>query len=219
MKRYTWVLLSVGFAVSVWFKDVPLPWWVRLAISGFFVLTALQHLASLERPGSQHRWRNRRGWVALLAVSIAVGACRPAAEGNPMPVVVEVSEGQYTVLVPVCAASDGVVRFDVSSEDDDYIDTRGTQEVRSERLVRMVVSDSTLRDGSFNDAEVRVLAEAGGPITVDDVEWLVITTTRGFAQWSPTRSALELNSAYLVIGDRAPVSTGANPTELRTWCG
>ncbi|MFN6119999.1 MAG: hypothetical protein ACK5CE_10275 [Actinomycetes bacterium] len=53
MKRYTWVLLSVGFAVSVWFKDVPLPWWVRLAISGFFVLTALQHLASLKRPGSQ----------------------------------------------------------------------------------------------------------------------------------------------------------------------
>ena len=155
----------------------------------------------------------------MLAVSIAVGACRPAAEGNPMPVVVEVSDGQYTVLVPVCAASDGVVRFDVSSADDDYIETRGTQEVRSERLVRLVVSDSTLRDGSFNDAEVRVLAEAGGPITVDDVEWLVITTTRGFAQWSPTRSALEPNSAYLVIGDRAPVSTGANPTELRTWCG
>ena len=156
----------------------------------------------------------------LVAVLAAVGfvlGCGPPAEGVPMPVLVtQLDGGAFMVSVPVCEGADVIARFDLFWSSDS-LSTRGVGSEAGRRVVELIVDDVTMRDGSFNAAEVRALTGPGpdGTDTAGSVTYVVVTTTRGLAAWHP-RVVSEIGREVVVTGRGLTADQSADA--LERWC-
>lgn len=168
-------------------------------------------------------WR-RTALVAVgAAASVFFTACSPTAESIPMPVVIRSTDtGGWEVVAPVCSADgseDGIASFDLFG-DGGEIENRGARDDESRRLVRLVVDPKTIRDGSFNRAEVRVVSRKGNvgdPASLDDV---FVSTARGFAEWDMADIDLSGGQVWVVRGrdDPVEVSEATADRRLSSWC-
>lgn len=158
--------------------------------------------------------------------TLALGGCRPAAQDNPLPLIVHVLPAQegLQIEVPLCRG-DVVVSATVVSSLDAYRDARWIARPDSELPERTAVlrfSRETLNDASFNPDELKPLKEDdrgafGAPSEMSIVQ---VTTSRGTASLKTHALADGAVALWVVRGNDTPtpITEDAARTVLDGWC-
>jgi mRNA-degrading endonuclease toxin of MazEF toxin-antitoxin module len=154
----------------------------------------------------------------VVAVGLGAASCRPPSESHPMPVIVrsDTANAGWVVVVPVCGASDQVTSFDLS-HGDTVNESRSTGESGPRRLVELHVNADTLRLGTFNPDEVKVVSNRGKLSDPSDLT-AFLTTAKGYAQFNTHALGESAGVQYLVTGRSPPAVTDGDTSALDLWC-
>lgn len=156
--------------------------------------------------------------VAAIVVVLSV-SCRPAAEANPMPVVITMGESEWVLQVPACAGRDGIARFDLTA-DSTTSEGRAEGDREDERVIQSIVSPATMSDGSYDPGEAKVITNEGEIGTDPFALAVFVSTAKGFAEFDVADIVERVGpSGTAVITGRDQATEGLPEVQwAEEWC-
>jgi hypothetical protein len=145
--------------------------------------------------------------------------------GDPMPVIAQATAdgGGWTLQVPICGADDGIAGFTYASSGGanpkDNIGTRGSPRAGSTRIAVLTVSATTIRDGTINPDEVKVVSTIGTPDP--NAGDFSLRTVHGYTQGTidlANLADLADGTALLFRGDEQPETVNPAAVDLLAFC-
>jgi hypothetical protein len=165
--------------------------------------------------------------VLIVAVAtLALGGCRPAAQDNPLPLIVHVLPAQegLQIEVPLCRG-DLLVRASVFGRPDSYRSTEWVKRSEAElpeRVAWLAFTSETLPGGTFNADELQPRKDVAKGVfeSPSDIRAVQVVTSRGSSELTVTQIGDGAVTLWVVRGNDTPtpITEDAGRTVLDEWC-
>ena len=167
----------------------------------------------------------RAVFIAAVA-TLALGGCRPAAQDNPLPLIVHVLPAQegLQIDVPLCRG-DLLVRASVFGRSDSYRSTawvKRSEAELSERVAWLTLTSKTLPGGTFNTDELQPRNDVAKGVfeSPSDIRAVQVVTSRGSSELTVTAIVGGAVTLWVVRGNDTPtpITDDAARAVLGEWC-